>query len=111
MAAFLLVPAAHAQSTANTSLCQTAFLTCKACHSLEAGKTGKNGVGPGLHGIFGRKAGSEAGYNYSPAMKASNVIRSEDTLNKPGRSQGFIPGNKMPFPGLPDAQKRSDVIT
>ena len=35
---------------------------CKACHSLEPGK---RKVGPSLHGIVGRKAGTVEGYKYS----------------------------------------------
>ena len=34
------------------------FVQCKVCHSLEAGK---NMVGPSLHGLIGRKAGSVPG--------------------------------------------------
>ena len=37
------------------------FNQCKICHSLEAGK---NLVGPSLHGVIGRKAGSVPGYAY-----------------------------------------------
>jgi cytochrome c2 len=43
---------------------------CKACHSLEPDK---HGIGPTLHGVFGRKAGGLPDYNYSSAMKAANV--------------------------------------
>ena len=32
---------------------------CFACHKFEEGK---NGVGPSLHGVFGRKAAQAAGY-------------------------------------------------
>jgi cytochrome c len=57
--------------------------------------------GPSLSGLLGRKAGSLAGYSYSDAMKASNVIWSEDTL-RPflQRPATYIPRNKMPFNGL-----------
>ena len=43
---------------------------CRACHSLDAGK---NGVGPSLHGIFGRTAGTAEKYSYSSDMKAAGV--------------------------------------
>lgn len=42
-----------------------AFKRCSACHSLEAGK---NKVGPHLHNIIGRKAGTAEGYKYSPVF-------------------------------------------
>ena len=44
------------------------FGQCRACHSPDAGK---NGVGPSLHGLFGRTAGTVEKYSYSPDMKAA----------------------------------------
>jgi cytochrome c len=44
------------------------FSKCTACHSLEAGK---NGLGPTLHKVFGRKAAAEKGFKYSKGMKAA----------------------------------------
>jgi len=46
------------------------FGQCRACHSLDAGK---NGVGPSLHGIFGRTAGTGEKYSYSSDMKAAGA--------------------------------------
>ena len=84
------------------------FIQCSACHSLVAGK---NGIGPSLHGVIGRKSGSLAGYNYSPAMKAAGITWSEDTLFKYLTApKAFVPGNKMPFLGVKDDQKRADVV-
>jgi len=108
VATALSAPAALAQSPGNPDAGKLVFLQCKGCHSLDPGK---NGIGPSLHGVFGRKAGTEAGYNYSPAMKNSGVSWDDDTLFKYlANPKAFVPGDKMPFPGLPDAQKRSDVI-
>jgi len=105
----LMASTSWAQSAGGADAGATVFLVCKTCHSLEPGK---NGVGPSLHGVFGRKAGTESGFNYSPAMVNSNVVWNEDTLSKYlADPKGFIPGNKMPFPGLADAQKRQAVIT
>jgi nitrite reductase (NO-forming) len=53
------------------------FRKCQACHSMEPGKTM---LGPSLAAIIGRKAGSEAAYNYSPAMKQANIIWDAKTL-------------------------------
>jgi nitrite reductase (NO-forming) len=84
------------------------FRKCQACHSMEPGK---NMLGPSLSGIIGRKAGTEAGYNYSPAMKSAGIVWSQDTLDKyladPAK---VVPGNKMPFPGLKTDHDRADVI-
>ena len=84
------------------------FRKCQACHSMEPGKTI---LGPSLAGIIGRKAGSEPGYSYSPAMKQANIVWDAKTLdaylNDP---QKVVPGNKMPFPGLKTDTDRADVI-
>lgn len=87
---------------------QAVFAPCKACHSLDAGK---NGVGPSLHGLFGRTSGTAPNYNYSPAMKSANVVWGDDTLFKYlADPKVFVPGDKMAFPGVKDEQKRRDVI-
>lgn len=46
------------------------FGQCRACHSLDKGK---NGVGPSLHGVFGRTAGTAEKYSYSSDMKAAGA--------------------------------------
>lgn len=85
-----------------------AFAQCAVCHSVEAGK---NGVGPSLAGVFGRKAGTVAGYAYSDANKNSGLTWDEATLDEyltaPAKK---VPGTKMTFAGYPDAAKRKEVI-
>jgi nitrite reductase (NO-forming) len=84
------------------------FRKCQACHSIEAGK---NMLGPSLAGVVGRKAGTETGFNYSPAMKSADITWSPQTLDEyltdPAK---VVPGNKMPFPGLKTSDDRDDVI-
>ncbi len=84
------------------------FNKCRACHSLKAGE---NGVGPSLHGLFGRKAGSVPDFRYSPWMRDSGIVWSDDTLNRylPD-PQAMVKGTKMTFLGLKDPQEREDVI-
>lgn len=85
------------------------FRRCMACHSL---KPGQHRVGPSLAGVFGREAASAEGFGrYSDAMKNADVVWNEDNLDKYlADPKGFIPGNKMVFPGLKDAEDRADVI-
>ena len=85
------------------------FITCKTCHAIEAGV---NKIGPSLHAVVGRAAGTIAGYTYSPANKNSGITWTEEKLfqylEKPQR---VVPGTKMSFAGWPDdPQKRADVI-
>ena len=86
-----------------------AFRACIACHSLEPGK---HRTGPSLAGILGRKAGTAEGFRrYSPALKSADVLWNEASLDTwIADPRAFIPGNRMTFPGLPDAQARADLI-
>jgi cytochrome c len=83
------------------------FGECAACHSL---KPEANGVGPDLHGVFGRVAGS-GDFRYSPALKRSGITWTAQTLDAfIADPQAAVPGNRMPFSGLPDAKARADLI-
>lgn len=78
---------------------------CTGCHSLDS-----NRVGPAHRGVFGRKAGSAKGFEYSPALQRAkfkwDAARLDQWLTNP---QGFVPGAKMGF-RLSDPQRRADVI-
>ncbi len=85
------------------------FAVCSACHQV--GPNAKNGVGPVLNGIVGRKAGSYPGFAYSPANKNSGLTWTVAELQKYlANPQKLVPGTKMPFPGLPDAAKVNNII-
>src|SRR5262249_41273760 len=89
---------ATATSGGDAAAGRQGFRKCQACHSMEAGK---NMLGPSLAGIIGRKAGTEAGYSYSPAMKQADITWDAKTLDGYlDNPQKVVPGNKMPFPGL-----------
>ena len=63
------------------------------CHSLEKGI---NGVGPSLFGVIGRKAGSEAGFAYSAALKNSGIVWTDDNLKEwIAGPQKMVPGTMM----------------
>jgi cytochrome c len=84
------------------------FNKCMVCHSIEQGV---NKIGPSLHGVFGRKAGTLAGYNYTDAMKNSGLTWDEATLDKYlTNPRKMVPGTRMVFVGLPKEQDRLDVI-
>lgn len=85
------------------------YKRCQVCHAL---KEGQHRVGPSLHGVVGREAGSAEGFNrYSPAMQNAGIVWNDEELsNYLADPRGYIPGNRMAFPGLPKEQDRLDVI-
>ena len=87
---------------------KAAFVTCTTCHAIEAGV---NKIGPSLHGVVGRPAGSIAGYSYSAANKGSGITWTQEKLFQYLENpQRVVPGTKMSFGGWSDPQKRADVI-
>jgi cytochrome c len=82
------------------------YQRCQLCHSIE-----HDLVGPRHLGLLGRKAGSIPGFPYSDGMRQSGITWSETTLNQfLSGPQAYVPGTRMTFTGLPDAQDRADVI-
>ena len=61
--------------------------------------------------MFGRKAGSIDGFDYSPAMKQSGIVWDDETLAKFLRDpMGSLPGARMSFPGIKDNAVLHDLI-
>lgn len=82
------------------------YQRCLACHALNA-----NRVGPKHCGLFGRKAGTAKNYQYSAAMKKYGVTWNEETLNHYLENpMKVVPGTKMGYAGVKDAQERADLI-
>jgi len=82
------------------------FAACAPCHASD-----QNGVGPKLGGILNRPAASIEGFRYSRAMKNSKIVWDEKSLDAYlAEPQKLVPGNVMPFSGIAEAQKRSDLI-
>jgi len=85
------------------------FKKCVACHSLQEGK---NKIGPSLYNLLGRKAGSVDGYKYSKAMKNSDVVWDEESLDKfLTKPRKFIKKTKMAFRGIKKKSLRDDIIS
>jgi cytochrome c len=85
------------------------FAQCRACHQV--GPAAKNAVGPVLNGLFGRKAGTVEGYNYSPANKNSGITWDEATFSEYIKDpKAKVPGTKMVYAGLKDEQRIKDLI-
>lgn len=84
------------------------YKRCLACHSLA-----HNRVGPRHCGLFGRRAGSLPGYAYSAAMKkyGMTVTWNAETLDHFLQNPlEVVPGTKMGYAGVKDAQERADLI-
>lgn len=82
---------------------------CSACHAIDRDRTG-----PRHAGLFGRVAGSVPNFPYSAAMKkagANGLVWNDDTLNAFLESPTtYIPGTRMGYAGVKDAQERADLI-
>ncbi len=84
------------------------FVRCTACHSLDEGV---NKIGPSLHGIIGRPAGTVPKFAYSAANKSSGITWNEQVIYEYLKSpQTMVKGTKMAFVGIPKAQERADLI-
>jgi len=66
--------------------------------------------GPRLGGVFGRKAGSVAGFAYSAALKSSGLTWNDATLERwLSDPDMVVSGNNMDF-HVPKAEERLDLI-
>ena len=107
-AALLLLQAGTALADGDPTKGAQIFKKCQVCHSIEKGV---NKIGPSLHAVYGRKAGTLAGYNYTDAMKNSGFTWDEASLDKYlTNPRKVVPGTRMVFVGLPKEQDRLDVI-
>ena len=113
LAAAVLIALAFAPSpsvnAAPTNPGAQAFASCRACHPLRA--CGKSTMGPNLHGLFGRKAGSVSGFkNYSPALEKSGISWSAATLDQYlANPTKMVPGTRMVV-RVADPVKRKQLI-
>ena len=115
---------AHAEGDAAKG--KKVFKKCMACHKV--GEGAKNGVGPVLTGVIGRKAGTFPKFKYSKLMKQASeagLVWDEALLDKYLDKKGvnktlkdFVKEKggkpkgrgKMTFPGLKKPADRANVI-
>ncbi len=83
---------------------------CSICHTLE--KDGANRAGPTLHGVFGRRIGTLAGYPYSDALRDMDIVWGEESIDKLFAlgPDAYTPGSKMPLQRMTDAAQRNALI-
>ena len=103
LSVLMLISVAHADTKVSG---EKVFKRCVACHSFT-----KTKIGPPLGNIFGKKAGSVEGFKYSKAMKNSDIVWNDCSLDsflkKPRK---YIKGTKMMFSGLKKKSHRNALI-
>jgi cytochrome c len=104
------LPFTAARAEGDPEMGKRQFGACLACHTVEAG--GPNRIGPNLHGILGKKAGTNTpDFAYSDALKNSGIVWNDENLiawiKKPS---ALIQGSKMTFIGLPKEEAQENVL-
>ncbi len=105
----VLASASLAHAAGDAQVGETVFKkTCAVCHTTEAGK---NKIGPSLHDVVGRHSASLSDFQYSDAMKKADKTWDDETLDAYlTNPRGLVPGTKMIFVGLKNAEDRQNVI-
>ncbi|MCC2663730.1 MAG: hypothetical protein K0S35_1652 [Geminicoccaceae bacterium] len=101
---------ALAQEGADAEEAQLTFNNrCRTCHVTKADD---HRLGPSLHNVVGREAGSAPNYNYSSAMADAGLVWDEANLDRfIENPQAVVPGNNMkPFSGISSAEERAKII-
>ena len=110
LAPIIAIPA-HAQD-GDAEAGRRVFNQCRACHTIEQG--GRNGVGPNLWGIVGRRAASIESFRYSANMRelgeANHVWTLENLRPYVRDPKAVVPRGIMSFPGLRNDTQLNDLL-
>lgn len=111
-AALMLSPFAAGAQEGDPAAGQRVFNQCRACHTPDQG--GRNGVGPNLWGVVGRRAASVENFRYSANMRQlaeGGLSWDEATLRRYlTNPKDVVPQGSMAFAGLRNPQQLTDVI-
>ena len=108
ISALALMPGAgvSAQSAAVPDGAALYRMRCGSCHTIDTNRTV-----PLHRGVVGRRAASVPGYNYSPALRASNIIWTQQALDQWLQGpQRMVRGSRMFFT-VANPQERAAIIT
>lgn len=108
-AAALAAPPAAAAGAPQVEAGRKLFARCAGCH--EVGPRARNGFGPHLNDVLGRRAGSVPGYAYSPALRSAGIVwdarRLAAFIDDP---DAVVPGNKMRFFSFMSERQIADLV-
>lgn len=86
------------------------FLRCASCHDISSAASPK--IGPNLAGVYERRAGSLAGYSYSPALASASFKWDAPTLDRwLAKPSDVVPGTAMAFGGISSEADRQALIS
>ena len=98
-----------ASLTPEQKLGKRLFIMCEACHNVKEGEPHK--VGPNLHGVFGRKAGTLTDFKYSEAVLNADITWSDETIREwLINPNDYIKGTNMVFVGLPKKRQQDALL-
>ena len=105
----MMTATANAASPGDPVAGAAAFRKCASCHQV--GPSARAVFGPELNGVMGRRAGTSAGYAYSPALKQSGIVWNDATLARFLRDpDDMVPGTKMRFWGIGDERQIANLL-
>ena len=96
-------------ASSNADQGERIFRRCQACHTINQG--GGARLGPNLYNAMGSVVGSKEGYNFSTALAEYGAPWTFELMDVWLASpSAAIPGNRMGFAGLKNAEDRAALL-